>query len=41
MLLLLAVAESFVVGDVFYYHRKIRALFDVGLPATLNEYRPR
>lgn len=30
--------ESFVVGDVFYYHRKIEALFDVGLAGTLNEY---
>lgn len=38
MLVVLAVAERFVVGDVFYYHRKIHALFDVGLPATLNEY---
>ncbi|MFL6063775.1 MAG: glycosyltransferase 87 family protein [Friedmanniella sp.] len=38
MLVLLAVAERFVVGDVFYYHRKIRALFDVGLERTLNEY---
>ncbi len=37
-LLILALAESFVVGDVFYYQRKIRALFDVGLPASLNEY---
>ena len=33
-----AVAERFVVGDVFYYHRKIAALFDVGLTRTLNEY---
>lgn len=37
-LLVLALAEAFVVGDVFYYWRKIHALFDVGLPATLNEY---
>ncbi|GAA1847953.1 glycosyltransferase 87 family protein [Microlunatus capsulatus] len=34
----LALFERFVVGDVFYYHRKIRALFDVGLERTLNEY---
>ena len=31
-------AERFVVGDVFYYHRKIAALFSVGLDHTLNEY---
>ena len=37
-LLVLAVAERFVVGDVFYYHRKISALFSVGLDRTLNEY---
>ena len=30
--------ERFVVGDVFYYHRKIAQLFDVGLAGTLNEY---
>ena len=34
----LASAERFVVGDVFYYHRKIAALFSVGLGHTLNEY---
>ncbi len=34
----LALFERFVVGDVFYYHRKIRSLFDVGLERTLNEY---
>ena len=34
----LALVERFVVGDVFYYHRKIRALFDVGLESTLTEY---
>ncbi|SDS80672.1 Protein of unknown function [Friedmanniella luteola] len=34
----LALFERFVVGDVFYYHRKIRALLDVGLEHTLNEY---
>jgi hypothetical protein len=32
------IAERFVVGDVFYYHRKIAAMFDVGLSQTLNEY---
>lgn len=35
---ILAAFERFVVGDVFYYWRKIAALFDVGLPKTLNEY---
>jgi hypothetical protein len=34
----LATLERFVVGDVFYYWRKIAALFDVGLGKTLNEY---
>ncbi len=38
MLGILAVFESFIVGDVFYYHRKIAALFEVGLPGTLMEY---
>jgi hypothetical protein len=38
MLVALALAESFIVGDVFYYHRKIAALFTVGLGNTLNEY---
>ena len=38
ILAVLAAAERFVVGDVFYYHRKISALFDVGLPGTLTEY---
>jgi len=37
-LAVLATAERFVVGDVFYYWRKIEALFEVGLPQTLNEY---
>ena len=37
-LAVLAAAERFVIGDVLYYHRKIRALFDVGLERTLNEY---
>jgi Glycosyltransferase family 87 len=38
MLVVLALAESFIVGDVFYYQRKIAALFTVGLGGTLNEY---
>lgn len=38
ILALLATAERFVVGDVFYYHRKIAGLFDAGLGRTLNEY---
>ena len=38
MFVLLALPESFVVGDVFYYWRKIAALWSVGLPSTLNEY---
>ena len=39
MLLILATkAERFMVGDVYYYHRKLRALFEVGLGQTLNEY---
>jgi Glycosyltransferase family 87 len=38
MLVVLGLAESYIVGDVFYYHRKIAALFDVGLGGTLNEY---
>jgi hypothetical protein len=33
-----ALAERFMVGDVFYYHRKIAAMFNVGLARTLNEY---
>jgi branched-subunit amino acid transport protein AzlD len=37
-LLVLATAESFVVGDVFYYWRKLAALPGVGLASTLNEY---
>ena len=35
MLVILAGFERFVVGDVFYYHRKINALFTVGLDRTL------
>jgi Glycosyltransferase family 87 len=38
MLVILASFERFVVGDVFYYHRKISALFSVGLDRTLYEY---
>ncbi len=38
IVLVLISAERFVVGDVFYYHRKIAALFSVGLEHTLNEY---
>jgi hypothetical protein len=38
MLALLAAAEQFIVGDVFYYHRKINALFTAGLDRTLYEY---
>ncbi|HWJ53277.1 MAG TPA: glycosyltransferase family 87 protein, partial [Propionibacteriaceae bacterium] len=38
LLLLATKAERFIVGDVYYYHRKLRALFDVGLDQTLNEY---
>jgi hypothetical protein len=33
-----ALTELFMVGDVFYYHRKIAAMFNVGLARTLNEY---
>jgi len=38
MLGILAGFERFVVGDVFYYHRKINALFTAGLDRTLYEY---
>jgi Glycosyltransferase family 87 len=38
MLVILASFERFVVGDVFYYHRKINSLFSVGLDQTLFEY---
>lgn len=38
MLVILASFESFVVGDVFYYHHKINALFTAGLDRTLFEY---
>ena len=38
MLVILASFERFVVGDVYYYHRKINALFSAGLDRTLYEY---
>ncbi len=38
MLGILAAFESFIVGDVYYYHGKIAGLFTVGLPGTLMEY---
>jgi hypothetical protein len=38
MLVFLASFESFVVGDVYYYQRKINALFSAGLDRTLYEY---
>jgi Glycosyltransferase family 87 len=38
ILLILAGLERFVVGDVFYYQRKINALFTAGLDRTLYEY---
>ena len=38
ILIVLAAFERFVVGDVFYYHRKINALFTAGLDRTLYEY---
>ena len=38
MLVILASFESFVMGDVYYYHRKINALFSAGLDRTLYEY---
>lgn len=38
VLIVLAAFERFVVGDVFYYHRKINALFSAGLDRTLYEY---
>jgi hypothetical protein len=38
MLVILASFERFVVGDVYYYHRKINALFTAGLDRTLFEY---
>jgi Glycosyltransferase family 87 len=38
MLVILASFERFVVGDVFYYYRKINSLFGLGLDQTLFEY---
>jgi hypothetical protein len=38
MFALMATLESFVVGDVFYYWRKIDAMSEVGLANTLYEY---
>jgi len=38
ILVILAAFERFVVGDVFYYYRKINALFTAGLDRTLDEY---
>jgi Glycosyltransferase family 87 len=38
MLVILASFERFVVGDVYYYHRKINALLSAGLDQTLHEY---
>src|SRR4029450_10293734 len=38
ILVILAAFVRFVTGDVFYYHRKINALFSVGLDRTLYEY---
>jgi hypothetical protein len=38
ILVILTAFERFVTGDVFYYHRKINALFTAGLDRTLYEY---
>ncbi len=38
LLLLPTRAERTILGDVLYYRGKLNALFDVGLPQTLNEY---
>ncbi len=37
-MLILATGERLVVGDVFYYWRRISALVETGLPGTLREY---
>ena len=37
-LVVLVLSERHITGDVFYYHRKLSALFDLGLAQTLNEY---
>lgn len=38
IIVILVLFESFVVGDVYYYHRKIAGLLDAGLGQTLMEY---
>ena len=38
LLLFATKAERFMVGDVYYYWRKLNALGEVGLAGTLNEY---
>jgi hypothetical protein len=38
ILVILTAFERFVTGDVFYYHRRINALFTTGLDRTLYEY---
>ena len=38
IIVILVLFESFVVGDVYYYHRKIAGLFEAGLSQTLIEY---
>ncbi len=38
ILVILAAFQRFVTGDVFYYYRKINALFSAGLDRTLYEY---
>jgi hypothetical protein len=38
ILVILAAFQRFVTGDVFYYYRKINALFGAGLDRTLYEY---
>jgi hypothetical protein len=37
-MVILATGERLVVGDVFYYWRKVGALVEAGLPGTLREY---
>jgi Glycosyltransferase family 87 len=37
-MVVLATAERLVVGDVFYYWRRISTLVEAGLPGTLREY---
>ena len=37
-MLILATGERLVVGDVFYYWRRISGLVEAGLPGTLREY---